>query len=235
MKCVKCFKAINNNNYISDDIPRWRFNKDQLTLIFCSSECYDNSQYFFSVFCYCGVKIDKFSPEPIQIQILNGFIFNTLFFCDEKCYKHYRDTGLCQSCKKSGTNGTLVNGYKICSDNKDHPSCIEKYTGEYTCSICKKNKNILHTKCSIFTIDNIEFDEYFHYICHDCYKPVGSLSRFTTDNWRKIIDGRDYENILTILKKYKMSQFICNKCEDIKSIIDGINIIENQNLCNNCI
>ena len=68
----------------------------------------------------------------------------TINVCNEQCKQSYLDLKCCQICFIQNTNLNIIHDKSVCSTNYKHekPTCMEKFTGLYSCDMCDKTKNM---------------------------------------------------------------------------------------------
>ncbi len=187
----------------------------------------------------CGNIIIK---DPIKDWIPGGIRghgpSHTVFFCSSLCQNSFLKTETCQTCK-CHYDYELINGFRVCSDDSSymgHPTCKEKYTGNYLCNTCDKIQNVNQNKCFYFQDDD---DDEYYYLCNFCVQPF-NLDKYQHQFYRKDVEKwiHVYDNdIKQILKLKNLSEkycFICNQCNTINDVKKGIFIHEKKNLCDNC-
>jgi hypothetical protein len=106
----------------------------------------------------------------------------------------------------------------------------------YKCCICKKDKQTTLRQCFIISDENYNT----YYMCNTCV----NLHKFEgfdkNEKWVRVEkENPNYEQMILLLqgkvKAINIITYICNKCNDIKNISDGINItVDNMNICNDC-
>jgi hypothetical protein len=209
-----------------------------------TDKCLEKYESVYCIKCsMCSKKLVEEFPIPIKSNIPGGIrgcgTPRSIYFCNKICEKEYQDTKMCQVCKCS-YDFIIIDGKTVCSDDSsymDHPTCKQKYTGEYICNFCDKTKNISNENC--YMIHNYDYDDTI-YMCSECFKPYESVNNdykymFINKKWRHI-----YYNLHTnlydmIVNKNKHNKFICNKCNVVKLTENNINIFDNMNLCNECL
>lgn len=106
----------------------------------------------------------------------------------------------------------------------------------YKCHICKKNKQATLSQCFILSDENNST----YYMCNSCV----FLHKFEgfdkNKKWVRVEkENSNYEQMVLLLqgkvKAINIITYVCNKCNDIKNISDGVNItLDNMNICNDC-
>ena len=157
---------------------------------------------------------------------------------------------MCQVCHGNDTF-IVIDGKSICSDDvsyMEHPTCKEIYTKKYVCNFCESEKSTLNEYCYI--VENVndknKYTSYI-YLCETCFKPYVDMYKENRDSkkneFKKVSDykhghicylvSKDTENSTS--ENAEHDKFICNKCQKIDLINNGIFICDSMNVCNECV
>ena len=178
---------------------------------------------------------------------------STYYFCGKECKDTYENRKMCKFCHydyypNSMSLGVMEyrDGALFCVDNDmrvwDYQKfpvnidCYQQYTGIYTCHYCENERSAHEEVCYRMRDENGEII----FVCSRCMQPYDGLIKHgqyerdyrEMNGWRDIYH-RENDKLLKVLKKNP--QFICNKCDKISNVSNGIRIIDKMNVCTHCV
>lgn len=198
--------------------------------------------------CYRDLKEDEtvLIKKPYTIRGLKAGSTKSVKYpvqlCSYECRKIYIKQNLCSVCLCDYEMEEICypfNKVKVCKPNEDdtdHPNCKEEYTNIFTCDVCKHRRDTDKVQCNIIK----DYYDITYYICTECSYNIDNSE---DDRWKNIKKTDScYNNMISLLTSNKnnklqknISNYICNKCNNIKNVYDGINIEDDMNICNECI
>ena len=172
------------------------------------------------------------------------------YFCCVNCRDTYESEKMCKHCHydyyPNSNRKRMENrdGAMFCVDNRDcrkfpvNISCYQQYTGIYTCHYCENERSVHEEVCYRMRDEYEEIifvcSKCMEHFTHDGLIKHGKYDRdcIEMNGWRDIYD-RDNDGLLKVLKKNP--QFICNKCDKISNVSNGIRIVDKMNVCSDCV
>ena len=235
IKCCVCSNVYDDSSYYTYTMPQWCDSKG-ITFNMCSEVC--RERYIDMLHHKCGTCNRLLVEAPIKHEIPGGIrgcgTGRTLYFCKEECKSEYRRTQQCQACGCS-YEYIMVDDKRVCSNTSAwmdyyQPTCLEKYTGNYSCSTCDKVKNVKDEPCYLVQI-NDGSDDASKYICKTCFDPFREKYKYfkyeKEDKWNKVYVHRcEFVNVVT-------KQFICDECHK-KHFVEKLFIKDGKNVCEEC-
>lgn len=127
-------------------------------------------------------------------------VSRNVYFCNDECKKLFEDNKICQICRTS-YKYEMIDGKRVCKDESQWmqvPTCLNLYTGNYKCSICKSIKNVKDSKCFYLNKNDnkcvFSSVEDTLYICSGCCLPFKHL--FLVEGMTTVLNGRKLSKMM---------------------------------------
>lgn len=261
--CNNEINSVYDDNVFKKDIlnkknpEKWYFH----TIYFCDENCYNKKipQTNMSICknCFSPIKNNTDGEPDSKLSFnckykINDYdiCFHKINICSDVCKLKYINNNMCKGCGCVNKElHTTEYGYSLCDDKLIIPNCNEYVTGNYNCNICNNTCNVSVTKCHILIDDNVDKSKY---ICNTCYMcncvPIGKTKNFNDKlkNWNYIFNySQNYDVAKLLCERIDNTtinsnlsvfcKFICNHCNRVGLVNDGLYIHDNKNMCRSCI
>jgi hypothetical protein len=140
------------------------------------------------------------------------------YFCGKECLNKYEKSKMCKTCHYNDDLKEF-NGHMYCTHNPSRViSCFQEARGIYHCNYCGYER--CHKINTCHKLESVEGK--VSHLCDICYNRYDCLD----------VDLLGCTELLYLL--HKDTKYVCNFCNNIRTVENGLFIVNNANMCREC-